>query len=186
VHARSQHVAQARQGPEQDWICGYFLSGLLPWRQCRHKLREGIACQTVPEYQVTLYVCLADPRCKLQAMGSIHGILPGDKVITNVDVFRKLYEVVGLGWVYAITQIGFINKLANRYVISFHASTSTCRLFIVWPCPRHSTKQFHVSPAGYTHCGLSTDSPSQAALTLKPFCARGKKLAKDPRFSHQT
>lgn len=59
-------------------------------------------------------------------MGSIHGILPGDKVITNVDVFRKLYEVVGLGWVYAITRIGFINTLANRYVIVFHVSTSTC------------------------------------------------------------
>ena len=58
-------------------------------------------------------------------MGSIHGILPGDTVITNVDVFRKLYEVVGLGWVYAITRIGFINKLANRYVISVHVSTST-------------------------------------------------------------
>ncbi|KAL0026234.1 hypothetical protein WJX77_004344 [Trebouxia sp. C0004] len=49
-----------------------------------------------------------------EAMGSIHGILPGDKVITNVDVFRKLYEVVGLGWVYAVTRISFINKLANR------------------------------------------------------------------------
>ncbi|KAL0031318.1 hypothetical protein WJX79_003209 [Trebouxia sp. C0005] len=49
-----------------------------------------------------------------EAMGSIHGILPGDTVITNVDVFRKLYEVVGLGWVYAITRISFINNLANR------------------------------------------------------------------------
>lgn len=48
-----------------------------------------------------------------QAMGSIHGILPGDKVITNVDVFRKLYETVGLGWVYSITRFGPINKAAN-------------------------------------------------------------------------
>ena len=51
----------------------------------------------------------------MQAMGSIHGILPGGKIITNVDVFRKLYEVVGLGWVYSITRLGPINKLANRY-----------------------------------------------------------------------
>ena len=49
-------------------------------------------------------------------MGSIHGILPGDKVITNVDVFRKLYETVGLGWVYSITRFGPINKAANWYV----------------------------------------------------------------------
>lgn len=50
----------------------------------------------------------------LQAMGTIHGILPGDKVITNVDVFRKLYETVGLGWVYAVTRFAPINSLANR------------------------------------------------------------------------
>ena len=50
-----------------------------------------------------------------QAMGSIHGVLPGGQVITNVDVFRKLYEVVGLGWVYSITKFGPINKIANRY-----------------------------------------------------------------------
>ncbi|KAL3146332.1 hypothetical protein ABBQ32_003024 [Trebouxia sp. C0010 RCD-2024] len=49
-----------------------------------------------------------------QAMGTIHGILPGDKVITNVDVFRKLYETVGLGWVYAVTRFAPINSLANR------------------------------------------------------------------------
>ena len=53
-----------------------------------------------------------------QAMGSIHGVLPGGKVITNVDVFRKLYEVVGLGWVYSITKFGPINKIANRYMSS--------------------------------------------------------------------
>lgn len=50
-----------------------------------------------------------------QAMGSIHGVLPGGKVITNVDVFRKLYEAVGLGWVYSITKFGPINKVANWY-----------------------------------------------------------------------
>lgn len=57
-------------------------------------------------------------------MGTIHGILPGDKVITNVDVFRKLYEVVGLGWVYSITKVGFINRLANRYACVLHIRTS--------------------------------------------------------------
>ena len=55
-----------------------------------------------------------------QAMGSIHGVLPGGKVITNVDVFRKLYEVVGLGWVYSITKFGPINKVANWYAQTCH------------------------------------------------------------------
>lgn len=47
------------------------------------------------------------------AMGNIHGILPDGRVITNVEVFRKLYEAVGLGWVYAITKIGPIGKAAE-------------------------------------------------------------------------
>lgn len=63
----------------------------------------------VPLYNAVIRACL-------QAMGTIHGILPGDKVITNVDVFRKLYETVGLGWVYAITRWAPINNLANRWV----------------------------------------------------------------------
>ncbi len=49
----------------------------------------------------------------MQAMGNIHGVLPDGKVITNVEVFRKLYEAVGLGWVYAITKLGPVGKVAE-------------------------------------------------------------------------
>ena len=49
----------------------------------------------------------------VQAMGNIHGILPDGKVITNVEVFRKLYETVGLGWIYAITKFGPIGTAAE-------------------------------------------------------------------------
>jgi len=48
-----------------------------------------------------------------QAMGEIHAILPDGKVVTNVEVFRRLYEAVGLGWIYSITKIGPIGKAAN-------------------------------------------------------------------------
>lgn len=46
-------------------------------------------------------------------MGTIHAILPDGRIITNVEVFRRLYEVVGLGWVYAITANPTVEKLAN-------------------------------------------------------------------------
>jgi len=36
----------------------------------------------------------------LQAMGEIHAVLPDGQVIKNIDVFKRLYEAVGLGWVY--------------------------------------------------------------------------------------
>ncbi len=61
-------------------------------------------------------LCLQDLAarcCAMQAMGTIHGVLPDGRVITNVEVFRKLYEAVGLGWVYAPTQLGPIGKAAD-------------------------------------------------------------------------
>ncbi|KAL5674772.1 hypothetical protein ACJX0J_010903, partial [Zea mays] len=35
-------------------------------------------------------------------MGKIHAILSDGTVITDVEAFRKLYEEVGLDWVYAV------------------------------------------------------------------------------------
>ncbi|KAL6973283.1 hypothetical protein U1Q18_027463 [Sarracenia purpurea var. burkii] len=37
-------------------------------------------------------------------MGRIHAILSDGTVVTNVEAFRRLYEAVGLGWIYAITK----------------------------------------------------------------------------------
>ncbi|PNY02074.1 thiol-disulfide oxidoreductase DCC [Trifolium pratense] len=38
------------------------------------------------------------------AMGRIHAILSDGTVVTDVEAFRRLYEEVGLGWVYAVTK----------------------------------------------------------------------------------
>ena len=46
-------------------------------------------------------------------MGTIHGILPDGRVVTNVEVFRRLYEAVGLGWVYAATKVEPVRKAAD-------------------------------------------------------------------------
>ena len=47
------------------------------------------------------------------AMGRIHGILADGTVIKNVEVFRRVYETVGTGWVYAITKLPVFGALAN-------------------------------------------------------------------------
>ncbi|XP_062116328.1 uncharacterized protein At5g50100, chloroplastic isoform X1 [Humulus lupulus] len=47
------------------------------------------------------------------AMGKIHAILSDGTVVTDVEAFRKLYEEVGLGWVYAITKYEPIGKIAD-------------------------------------------------------------------------
>lgn len=47
------------------------------------------------------------------AMGRIHAILSDGTVVQDVEAFRRLYEAVGLGWVYAITKYEPIAKVAN-------------------------------------------------------------------------
>ncbi len=47
------------------------------------------------------------------AMGRIHGILADGTVLQNVAVFRYVYEVLGMGWVYRLTKIPLFGKLAD-------------------------------------------------------------------------
>ncbi|KAK2388716.1 putative thiol-disulfide oxidoreductase DCC [Trifolium repens] len=47
------------------------------------------------------------------AMGRIHAILSDGTVVTDVEAFRRLYEEVGLGWVYAVTKYEPIAKIAD-------------------------------------------------------------------------
>jgi len=48
-----------------------------------------------------------------QSMETIHAILPNGEVVTQIGAFKKLYEVVGLGWVYAATGIPVVEKALN-------------------------------------------------------------------------
>ena len=47
------------------------------------------------------------------AMGRIHGILADGTVIENVEVFRQVYECLGMGWVYGITKVSVIGAIAD-------------------------------------------------------------------------
>jgi predicted DCC family thiol-disulfide oxidoreductase YuxK len=47
------------------------------------------------------------------AMGRIHAVLPDGTVIKDLEVFRRVYEELGLGWVYAITKVPLIGAIAD-------------------------------------------------------------------------
>ncbi|KXZ46868.1 hypothetical protein GPECTOR_40g602 [Gonium pectorale] len=49
-----------------------------------------------------------------RAMETIHGITFDGRVYTGVEVFRLVYEAVGLGWVYAITKNPAVLAAANK------------------------------------------------------------------------
>jgi predicted DCC family thiol-disulfide oxidoreductase YuxK len=47
------------------------------------------------------------------AMGRIHAVLPDGTVIKNVEVFRRVYEILGMGWIYAATKWPLISTVVD-------------------------------------------------------------------------
>jgi len=47
------------------------------------------------------------------AMGRIHAVLPNGTVIKNVEVLRRVYETLGMGWVYAVTKLPIIGSIVD-------------------------------------------------------------------------
>lgn len=47
------------------------------------------------------------------AMGRIHAVLPDGSVIKNVEVFRQVYNILGIGWIYAATGWPIIGPLVD-------------------------------------------------------------------------
>ena len=48
------------------------------------------------------------------AMGRIHAVLADGSVIQNVEVFRRVYEILGIGWIYAATKWPIIGPLVDH------------------------------------------------------------------------
>jgi predicted DCC family thiol-disulfide oxidoreductase YuxK len=46
-------------------------------------------------------------------MGRIHAVLPDGTLVKNIEVFRRVYETLGMGWVYAATKLPIIGAIAN-------------------------------------------------------------------------
>jgi predicted DCC family thiol-disulfide oxidoreductase YuxK len=47
------------------------------------------------------------------AMGRIHAILPNGDIVQNVEVFRQIYDILGIGWIYSVTKLPIVGKLAD-------------------------------------------------------------------------
>ncbi len=47
------------------------------------------------------------------AMGRIHAVLPDGTTVKNVEVFRRIYEILGMGWIYAVTKLPVVGAIAN-------------------------------------------------------------------------
>eukprot|EP00179_Madagascaria_erythrocladioides_P002525 CAMPEP_0198309480 /NCGR_PEP_ID=MMETSP1450-20131203/1875_1 /TAXON_ID=753684 ORGANISM="Madagascaria erythrocladiodes, Strain CCMP3234" /NCGR_SAMPLE_ID=MMETSP1450 /ASSEMBLY_ACC=CAM_ASM_001115 /LENGTH=212 /DNA_ID=CAMNT_0044012239 /DNA_START=91 /DNA_END=729 /DNA_ORIENTATION=- len=48
------------------------------------------------------------------AMGKIHAVLPDGGVVVGVEVFRRVYEALGMGWVYAATRWPVVGPTVDK------------------------------------------------------------------------
>ncbi|NEQ70689.1 MAG: DUF393 domain-containing protein, partial [Symploca sp. SIO2D2] len=48
------------------------------------------------------------------AMGRIHAVLPDGTIIKNIEVFRRVYEALGMRWIYAVTKLPVIGSIADK------------------------------------------------------------------------
>jgi predicted DCC family thiol-disulfide oxidoreductase YuxK len=47
------------------------------------------------------------------AMGRIHAIVTDGTAVKNVEVFRRVYEILGMGWIYAATKLPIIGAIVD-------------------------------------------------------------------------
>lgn len=62
-----------------------------------------------PEYNPDSYAGIS----YREAMGRIHAIDASGAVLRDVDVFRRAYDLIGMGWLYAPTQWPLLRPLTN-------------------------------------------------------------------------
>lgn len=48
------------------------------------------------------------------AMGQIHAVLPDGTLIKNVEVFRQVYDLLGMGWIYAATRWPIFGPIVDK------------------------------------------------------------------------
>lgn len=49
------------------------------------------------------------------AMGRIHAITNDGTILRNVEVFRRIYEELGMGWIYAVTKLPIVGNIADWF-----------------------------------------------------------------------
>eukprot|EP00601_Ochromonadales_sp_CCMP2298_P002522 CAMPEP_0173171944 /NCGR_PEP_ID=MMETSP1141-20130122/2036_1 /TAXON_ID=483371 /ORGANISM="non described non described, Strain CCMP2298" /LENGTH=186 /DNA_ID=CAMNT_0014093929 /DNA_START=140 /DNA_END=700 /DNA_ORIENTATION=- len=48
-----------------------------------------------------------------RGMRKIRAVMPEGEVVTGMEVFRQTYNAIGLGWVFAVTQLPVVGSLAD-------------------------------------------------------------------------
>ncbi|KAJ7283027.1 hypothetical protein O6H91_16G061800 [Diphasiastrum complanatum] len=107
-------------GPEslENWTIKMLYDGECPlcMREVRMLQERNKAFGTIKFVDISALNYLPDDNGGItfeMAMGRIHAILKDGTILQNVEAFKRLYEEVGLGWVYAITNYEPFSSIAE-------------------------------------------------------------------------
>jgi predicted DCC family thiol-disulfide oxidoreductase YuxK len=72
-----------------------------------------------------------------EAMGRIHAVLPDGTIVRDVEVFRRVYDALGMGWIYAATQwpvvrpvVDAVYQIWARWRLALTGRPSLSRLIV--------------------------------------------------------
>ena len=92
-----------------DGACPLCLREVRMLRRLDRSRRIDFVDIAAAEYDAAFYDLPYD-----RAMARIHAVTPAGEMLTGVEVFRRLYAAVGLGWLVAPTRWPLLRGLADR------------------------------------------------------------------------
>lgn len=102
--------------------------GAMLARLDRGRGRLGLIDIAAPNFDPARYGCTMD-----QVMGSIHGILPDGSLVSGMEVFRRAWRAIGLGWVMAPTAWPVLRPISDaayrwfaRHRLALTGRTDAC------------------------------------------------------------
>ncbi|MEM8604481.1 MAG: DUF393 domain-containing protein [Cyanobacteria bacterium P01_H01_bin.121] len=114
----STRKSPAKPDLQPDWQIKLLYDG-----ECPLCLREvNFLRQKDAGRGLVAFVDIADPNYTAAehgdvdfatAMGRIHAVLPDQTVICDVEVFRRVYQILGMGWLYAPTRLPVLRQVAD-------------------------------------------------------------------------
>jgi predicted DCC family thiol-disulfide oxidoreductase YuxK len=104
-------------GPRPSWEFKVLIDNACPL--CRHegrlllKLDKGRGRIALEDIADPAFIPATYGKTMDELMGSIHGVLPDGSLVHGVEVFRRAYGAVGLGWLLAWTRWPIARPIAD-------------------------------------------------------------------------
>jgi predicted DCC family thiol-disulfide oxidoreductase YuxK len=127
---RGKNMSEWRLKVLYDGSCPICASEMRSLNRLDHRGRLVFEDITSPEFDAARY-----GKTEEQLMGAIHGVFPDGSILTGVEVFRRAYAAVGLGWLLAPTGWPVLRPLFDSLYRLFAGNRKRIGSMIGRDCP---------------------------------------------------